>query len=66
MRRLITQHEMDRRKAMSRASSDVVDAIAKHSLTSLEWAGVLNELQQLVIKYGLAEEWEEEPGNDGR
>jgi hypothetical protein len=51
---------------MSRASSDVVDAIAKHSLTSLEWAGVLNELQQLVIKYGLAEEWEEEPGNDGR
>jgi hypothetical protein len=51
---------MDRRKAMAHASSDVVDAMAKHSLTPLEWSWVLSELQQRMIKHGLAEDWREE------
>jgi len=57
--RLITQHQIDRRKAMARASSDVLGEMAKHSLTPLEWAWVLSELQQRMVKYGLAEDWKE-------
>lgn len=60
MRRTITEHEMDRRRAMAAAQCDLTDAMAKHSLTALEWANVLNESQKRMIAHGLHEEWKDE------
>jgi len=59
MPRTITDHEMDRRKAMAHAQSDITDAMADHSLTAMEWVNVLHECQRRMIGHGLVDEWEE-------
>lgn len=42
---------------MANAKSDLTDAMAKHELTAMEWADVLNELARRMLAYGLREEW---------
>lgn len=59
MPRTVTQHEMDRRRAMCAAKCDITDAVAKHSLTALEWLNVLSEVSQRFIQHGLREDWED-------
>ena len=57
MPRAITEHEMDRRRAMSAAKIDITAAMAKHGLTAMEWVNVLHEATQRMIQHGLSEEW---------
>ena len=60
MSRTITKHEMERRGAMCKAKIDILQAMEKTQLTSMEWVNVLNEIQQRMIAIGLKEDWEEE------
>lgn len=59
-RRIISEHEMDRRRAMAAAKVDVTDAMAKHVLTAMEWVNVLHEAAQRMICHGLKSEWNDE------
>ena len=57
MRRIVTDHEMDRRKAMARAHESLTNAMAEHRLTALEWVNVLNETTRRMVSHGLDNEW---------
>ena len=56
---MITEHEMNRRKAMVAAQSAITDAMSGHSLTALEWLQVLNAAANRMVWHGLHEEWNE-------
>lgn len=57
MTRIVTDHEMDRRKAMAKAQESLTNAMAAHSLTALEWVNVLNETTRRMVAHGLVDEW---------
>lgn len=57
---MITEYEMDRRKAIIHARSDLTDQMVKHDLTALEWIEVLAEMQKRMISIGLRDEWKPE------
>ena len=56
MTRLVTDHEMNRRRAMAKAQESLINAMAEHRLTPLEWCRVLNNAFQRVIVEGLEHE----------
>ena len=55
----MTDHEMERRRAMVAAKCAITDAMAGHSLTAMEWVNVLHEAIQRMIQHGLTEEWKD-------
>ena len=57
MTRIVTEHEMDRRKAMAKAQESITNAMAEHRLTALEWVNVLNETTRRMVEHGLDDEW---------
>jgi len=59
MTRIVTDHEMDRRRAMAKAQESLTNAMAEHSLTAMEWANVLNETTRRMVAHGLTKEWKE-------
>jgi hypothetical protein len=59
MSRTISNHEILRRGAMCKAKLDILKAMEQTQLTAMEWANVLNEIQQRMIAIGLKEDWEE-------
>lgn len=59
MTRRVTEHEMDRRKAMAKAQESLTNAMAEHSLTAMEWVNVLNETTRRMVAHGLTEEWKD-------
>ena len=60
MSRIVTEAEMNSRRAMVAAKCDITAAMASHSLTAIEWVNVLAECQQRMILHGLAEQYSEE------
>ena len=59
MTRIVTDHEMDRRKAMAKAQESLTNAMTEHGLTALEWVNVLNETTRRMVAHGLTEEWKD-------
>lgn len=60
MGRTVTEHEMDRRRAMAEAQSKITNAMSNSpNITPLEWCHVLNQVQQRMIAIGLREEFED-------
>ena len=57
MTRIVTDHEMDRRRAMSKAQEAITNAMTEHGLTALEWVNVLNETTRRMVAHGLTDEW---------
>lgn len=49
MTRIVTDHEMDRRRAMAKAQESLTNAMAEHRLTALEWVNVLNETTRRMV-----------------
>ena len=60
MPQVITENEMDRRRAMAAALVDVTNALSNHSLTAMEWVNVLHEVTTRMIQHGLTDDWSED------